>query len=427
MWRDNKPKGRKTYFWIIGAMALLLLLITACGDGDGEDRPGIEVIDGGAGSVSVSGTGTGTGTGSGTGTGTGTGSATGTGTGTATGTATGTGSGTGTGTATAPGDGTFEELVSDHYTTVSNVVSHASISLDMRDINSLLSNAKSGEPVDWEEITSIYENGRNSVKGDGSMRTLHSLATSSSVLAEFPGDIDLEANVRTGLDGQWLGETVDDNARRNLVDKSNQAIIYGKVNQELTSARNQLAEGNTDDASGAPHKVDEGWAFYVGLPGDGSFPYSISATARKREGNFGLEGMVDAPLQQALATALEASRTGDLGAFDAAAAEARGYLNTIFYLATLRYGAIVFNDDNEVARKIHLAEGWAFFQPIHAAVASASSASASTVEEHFTRDAADTVPGADVVRLYAALNTDAVISALGIPAGVRVTSPTQLR
>ena len=212
------------------------------------------------------------------------------------------------------------------------------------------------------------------------------------------------------------------------MDKSNQAIIYGKVNQELTSARNQLAEGNTDDASGAPHKVDEDWAFHVGLPGDdGSFPYSISATARKREGSFGLEGMVDTPLQQVLATALEASRNGDLDAFDAAAAEARGYLNTIFYLATLRYGAIVFDDDNEVARTIHLAEGWAFFQPIHAAVASASSASASTVEEHFTRDAADTVPGEDVVRLHAALNTDAVISALGIPADVRVTSPTQLR
>ena len=39
--------------------------------------------------------------------------------------------------------------------------------------------------------------------------------------------------------------------------------------------------------------------------------------ARKREGNFGLQGKVDAPLEQALAEVLAASRNGNLTSFDA--------------------------------------------------------------------------------------------------------------
>ena len=254
------------------------------------------------------------------------------------------------------------------------------------------------------------------------------MGTSSSVLEQFPGEIDLDANVEDGLTGVWLGEDIDDATRRQIINKGIQAVIYGKVLQEVAAARAKVVDGNIDDASGAPHNVDEAWAFYVGVPGpEGDYPYGVSATARSREANFGLEGMVDAPLQQALATVLEASRSGNLTSYDAAAEEVRGYLNTIFYLATLRYGARVMDDEDAVGRKIHLAEGWAFYQPIHPAVSGASMSSASTVEGHFTRNAANPVSSEDVDQLYAALNTEKVISALGIPVGVRVTSPSQLR
>ena len=101
--------------------------------------------------------------------------------------------------------------------------------------------------------------------------------------------------------------------------------------------------------------------------------------------------------------------------------------NTIFYLATLRYGKRVMDDEDAAGRKIHLAEGWAFYQAIRPAVADASADSASIVEGHFTRDASGSVSAEDVERLYAALNEAAVIQALGIPANVRVTSPSQLR
>ena len=324
--------------------------------------------------------------------------------------------------------GMMMELGSAHYTPVSNVVPHASLSLDRGEINALLGNAKKGEPVDWDAVTALYEDGKNSMSGGG-FRTYHSLATSDSVLAEFPGGANLDGNVRAGLTGQWADRTLDDNSRRNIVDKSIQVIIYGKVNQELSSARSQLEQGNTDDARGAPHKVDEGWAFYMGMPGDeGNFPYSISATARSREGNFGLDGLVDIPLQQALARALEASRAGDIEAYDAAAAEARGYLNTIFYLATLRYAAIAMNDDNETARQIHLAEGWAFYQALSPAINTALPPFvAAQIDGFFTQDPSNEIPESDVLQLYGGFNNPAITGLLGIPESVRVTSPDQLQ
>lgn len=408
MQEDTKSWGGKSLFLIAGAAMLLVVLIMGCAtSSEGEDRPGIQVIGGESASVSVSGTGSVSASGVVP--------------------ASGAKAGSGSGSASA-GQTTQLPAPSGDYTPVSDVASHAAITLDMRDINELLAPARTDEPVDWAAITAVYEQGGNSVKGDGSVRTLESLATSGSVLAQFPGGADLDGNVRLGLTGVWLGENIDDPTRRQLINKGIQAIIYGKVLQELEAARDKIQQGNTDDASGAPHNVDEAWAFYIGVPGDeGNFPYGISKTARSREDNFGLDGMVDGPLQQALAKALEASRSGDLNAFDDAAAEARGYLNTIFYLATLRYGARVMTDEDATDRKIHLAEGWAFYQVIHPAVSSVSPSSAATVIGHLTRDAANAVPAEDVDRVYAALNTKDVISALGIPGAVRVTSLSQLR
>ena len=277
--------------------------------------------------------------------------------------------------------------------------------------------------MDWAAITDIYENGRHA---DG--RTLKGYATSDSVLAEFPADVDLDANVQAALSGNWAGGEVSDLVRRQLLNKSLQAIIYGKVLQELSSARSQMEQGNLDDDSGAPHKVDEAWAFYNGTAdSQGNRSRSIANTARSREGNFKLAPNVSLPLERALSDALEASRAGDLAAFDAAAAEAKARLNTIFYLATLRYGYVSSTDETESNRAQHLAEGWAFYQAIGATVVSASSASDSTVVEFFTGSAANAISESEVDAVYAALNTPEVIEALGIPTEVRVTSPAQLQ
>ena len=311
----------------------------------------------------------------------------------------------------------------DYYLPVSDVRVHAALAKDLSDIAELLNAAKDGSTVDWAAITDIYENGRHA---DG--RTLKGYATSDSVLGEFPADVDLDANVQAALSGNWAGGEVSDLVRRQLLNKSLQAIIYGKVLQELSSARSQMEQGNLDDESGAPHKVDEAWAFYNGTAdSQGNRSRSIANTARSREGNFKLAPNVSLPLERALSDALEASRAGDLAAFDAAAAEAKARLNTIFYLATLRYGYVSSTDETESNRAQHLAEGWAFYQAIGATVVSASSASDSTVVEFFTGSAANAISESEVDAVYAALNTPEVIEALGIPTEVRVTSPAQLQ
>ena len=358
----------------------------------GEDRPTITVI----GSGSSGGTGTGTGTGSGTGTGTGTATA--------------------AGLAMASAGGEF-------YVPVSNVEPHANLALDMRDIAEFLNAAKSGDTVDYAAITNIYENG---IHADG--RTLAGYAASDSVLAQFPSAIDLDGNVRAGLTGNWAGRQVSDLVRRQLTNKGLQAIIYGKVLQEMASARSQMEAGNLDDVSGAPHKVDEAWAFYVGAADpEGNRRYSIANTARSREGNFKLAPKVSVPLAQALSAALEASRVGDMAAYDAAAAEAKARLNTIFYLASLRYAYLSSTDTDESTRAQHLAEAWAFFQAIAPIVTSASPPIADSINDMFTRDPSGDVSESDVDVVYKGLNDPAVIEALGIPSDVRVTSPDVLK
>ena len=232
-------------------------------------------------------------------------------------------------------------------------------------------------------------------------------------------DIDLDGNVQAALSGNWAGRQVSDLVRRQLLNKSLQAIIYGKVLQELSSARSQMEQGNLDDDSGAPHKVDEAWAFYNGTAdSQGNRSRSIANTARSREGNFKLAPNVSLPLARALSDALEASRAGDLDAFDEAAAEARARLNTIFYLATLRYGYLPAVDTTESARAQHMAEGWAFFQAIAPTVAKGSQSTADAINEAFMADPSQPFSTAAATRVYTGLNEPSVMAELGIPSEV---------
>jgi hypothetical protein len=115
------------------------------------------------------------------------------------------------------------------------------------------------------------------------------------------------------------------------VDEGIQAVIYAKARDEIESARTRVTEGNTDDATGAPHAVDEAAALYLGAKDNtGSHAYSLSATARGREGNFGLEGRLDVPLQIEFASLQQAARAGNLAAFELSEARVRGGLNAIF-------------------------------------------------------------------------------------------------
>jgi hypothetical protein len=388
----------------------LMATLAAC-EGPGEARPGIVAVDPESETVSVSGTGTGSGSGTGTGSGSVSGPGTTSGAETADGTATGTETAAGTGTGSGSGE---------IYAEVSNVDAYFNFSLDLRDIKELI------EAGDWAGATARYETGEAVVRSDGTLRSLQSLAVSDTVLAIFPNGAEvygdpqfLDAHIQAGLQGTGRGAGLPDAARRQLVDKGIQAVIYAKALQEIEAARTRTAEGNTDNGSGAPLAVDEAAAIYLGPKNEeGIRAFSLSNTARSREGNFGLEGKLDVPLQTELAAMLQAAQAGDAAQFEEAEAKVRGYLNSIFYLAALRYARSSL--DAAVAdRPVPLAEGWAFFQAIRANVAEASPETADRLNELFS-SAPESVPDTIVTEVYGGLNDPAVLEALGVPPELQV-------
>ena len=365
-------------------------LLAAC---SGEDRPQVDVVDGGggsgSGSVSVSGTG-----------------------------------GSGVIATRVPG--------SANYQPVSNVDIYFAMGADLRDMRALMQPATQGQPVDWPAVAAIYEQGKNQKRDDGTLRPLASIPN-DSVHAVFPNGATVYGStdfindiIRGGLTGTGKGAGLSDNARRQMVDKGTQMLFYGKTMQELEAAKTRVEQGNRDDATGAPHAVDEAWGIVQG-PADNSGAYtnSLLGSATGREGNFNLQGKIAAPLEAAFVKALDSARAGDASAFNAAHAEIKGYLNTIFYLGALRYATELTKDETPQARQAHLVEGGTFFQTIRALVASGSLSAAQTVQTAYSVSPEVAYPAANVTNIYAALNQPAVITALGIPAGLVVTAPPQ--
>ena len=352
-----------------------MLALTAC-LGPGEDRPGVVAIDPQSETVSVSGI--------------------------------------------ESGSATGASGASEIYTPVSNVDGYFDLSLDLRDIKGLITSG------DWAGAVAIYQYGQNSQHGDGTQRSLRSLATSESVLAMFPNGKQvygksqfLDADIQIGLNGTGRAAELPDGARRQLVDKGIQTVLYAKVLQTIESARTKTAAGNTDDNSGAPHAVDEAAALYLGTANEeGIRAFSLSATARSRERNFGLEGKLDVPLQIEFASLQRAARDGDLAAFEAAEAKVRGNLNAIFYLATLAYTRSTL-DASISERPIPMSEGWAFYQAIRGSVAQASPQTADRINELFS-GTSESVPGSIVSEVYKGLNDPPVFQALGVPPHLQV-------
>ena len=360
---------------LAGVPFFLVLTLTAC-LGPGEDRPGVVAVDPQSETVSVSGI--------------------------------------------ESGSATVASGASEIYTPVSNVDGYFNLSLDLRDIKSLITAG------DWAGAVAIYQDGQNSQHGDGTRRSLRSLATSESVLAMFPNGEQvygkpqfLDAHIQIGLNGTGRAAELPDGARRQLVDKGIQTVLYAKALQKIESARTKTSAGNTDDNSGAPHAVDEAAALYLGTANkEGIRAFSLSATARSREGNFGLEGKLDVPLQIEFASLQRAARDGDLAAFEAAEAKVRGNLNAIFYLATLGYTKSTL-DASIAERPIPMSEGWAFYQAIRGSVAQASPQTADRINELFS-GISESVPGSIVSEVYEGLNDPAVFQALGVPPHLQV-------
>lgn len=277
----------------------------------------------------------------------------------------------------------------DGYTPVSDVDAHAALGLDAKEIRALMEPATSGGTVDWAAVGSLFSAGKNSRKGDGSLRTLAGLAP----------DDPVTALVADAVAGSGSSAGAPDTVRRQKVDKGITVLLERKVLDELETAAEKVAKGELDPASGAPHNVDEAWAFYWA---EGNGP---AATAAKRAGDFGRAGTVHEAVVAGLSAAQAAAVEGDEDALEAATGDVEAALDYVFYLATFKY----LDTANDPVKR---AEGETFYLGIKPELAAAAA------------DADQAIAGAfasgDAATGRAALNGAVVLPVLGVTAEKRV-------
>ena len=242
---------------LLGAVMSLMLFAAACGDDDSNSG----VTELGSGS---------SGSGSGSGLGSGSGSSS--------------GSASSSGSSSAPAElGVTGE--DGGYAYASNVDSHVLVVQDICGIGDLL------DAGDFDAVAAIYSDGINSVKPDGSIRSIGGFASRDDRnhgLDEYYGTpTPLDVFVTAALEGTGMFAGQSDAVRAQGVEKGIQnQVMVAWVVHELVTALTKAAEGNFDIQSGAVHNWDEGWAFYHGTT-PGCAPY---ATGNKRAGNFGTLG-----------------------------------------------------------------------------------------------------------------------------------------
>ena len=347
-------KSKKYFLLVLPIIAVFSLIAASCGDDDGGSVRNLDS------SESSSGSGSGSGSASG--------SASGSSSASAVASASASASGSGSASMAAGGSTADATPADGGYAYASNIDSHRLVVEDICEINEIVGDYR------WSEIAEIYANGSNSVKSDGSVRTIGGFAAGEGkkhgVDTYYGTPTPLDDFVSAALNGTgvWAGES--DAVRKQGVQKGimNQVMIAWVVH-ELNAALAKAADGNFDAATGAPHNWDEAWAFYHGsAPGCGPF-----ATANKRAKDFGTLGsdgetaLANEGLLAAMIDGRDALLAGDEAGAISATNEAVKHVFITYAQATIKYAAKVYSDleagDTEAAR-VHQAEGWAFFRII---------------------------------------------------------------
>ncbi len=352
--------------WTQGALAGvagLALALGACGDGEGENRPSVDII-GGEGSVSIS--------------------------------------------------GVVEGYGEPLYFPATDQAMNLGVGADLRDLRSLMSAAARGDAVDWAAVTVLYQSGKNQRLQDGSLRGLATLAAQVPLTA-FPGAEPgfIDKIIRDGLTGTGRGAGLSDNARRQLVDKGVQVLMYGVAMDRLALAETRYFANGPDVVA----TIDEAWAILSGARDETTqSPNSgLLATGIAREEDYKLLGRLSRPLESSLLAAAAAAERKDNDAFEREMAASRGYLNTIMYLSVLRYADVLERDQRASDREFHLAEGWAYFHALKPHVAAASSAASNAAETAYSQSPDTEFTATQKQDIYGALNHPDVLRALAIP------------
>ena len=351
-------KSKKYFLLVLPIIAVFSLIAASCGDDDGGSVRDLDSSESSSGS----------GSGSSSGSGSASGSASGSSSASAVASASASASGSGSASMAAGGSTADATPADGGYAYASNIDSHRLVVEDICEINEIVGDYR------WSEISEIYANGSNSVKSDGSVRTIGGFAAGEGkkhgVDTYYGTPTPLDDFVSAALNGTgvWAGES--DAVRKQGVQKGimNQVMIAWVVH-ELNAALAKAADGNFDAATGAPHNWDEAWAFYHGsAPGCGPF-----ATANKRAKDFGTLGsdgetaLANEGLLAAMIEGRDALLAGDEAGAISATNEAVKHVFITYAQATIKYAAKVYSDleagDTEAAR-VHQAEGWAFFRII---------------------------------------------------------------
>jgi hypothetical protein len=357
--RNSKLSG-----WVL--IVVMALVAAACGTDDGGEVRNIDESSGSpSGSASASGS------------------------------ASGAGSGSASGSASGIEGGVTGQL--GGYTPGSDVSAHARVVLDICEINDLL---PSEAAIDYDAIRTLYEAGKNSVNGDGSVRTLGGFARSERDEAIWNDYVDhygdptwLDTFVTDAIDGTGPFAGQSDPVRRQGIQKGIQnQIMVSWVLHELAAALDKAEAGEYDPADGAPHNWDEAWAFYHGEAPDCA-PYS---TADKRGENFGTGTAVNDALEGAFIRGLEALVAEDPDVAVEAKDEILRQITITHIQATIRYAnqieSALADGDVESAR-IAQAEGWGFFRVIEPLVADVDPAAADVIAGTFDLSAGDPQAG----------------------------------
>ena len=294
-----------------------------------------------------------------------------------------------------------------YYHATTNREHYQKIPSDYQEIAALTNVIRDGEPLPVADIFLLYEVGYHTRIGVRS-KTLRGFARDPERAEEFPLAAEfygsgnfLDSPINNAIRGRGDAAEWSDAQKRQAINKGILRILYHWSKHYVIGGCADLDSGD----------VDEGWGIYVGLPGDdGTYPNSLSALARSREGNFGREGTIDIPLREAFERVRQAAENGNAAACDAAAQEVFSRFNAIFYLATVRYIGVSQQDVADGKDPgTHQVEALAFYQSIQPEVAQADPAADETIMAYVTADPSDiTVASRDAA--LAALNS--VASAL---------------
>lgn len=301
---------------------------------------------------------------------------------------------------TKDGGAKFKALSADGYTTVSDVNSHNKVPADIGEIKALLDKS----PVDWDAVQKMYEKGKHSVKGDGSVRTLNGFASKPDNFKKYSPDASayFATNNICKLepvqdfkctDGKFLDELIEfyamkgtgpfkgaSDAIRGAVVKAGLLVnMHYWVRLEFGKAIGKAKDGNVEPLKGAPHNWDEAFAFYWGPEGKDS----LYALAAELSSKHKLGTSINKAFFESLVAGLKVM-TDDKKEPQADTDKATKQLHRLFILALLDTAKAMDDTSDADARLVLRWKGFAYWHAVGHLFAADSNADTALKDVFFT-------------------------------------------